>query len=216
MKLPRPPLLIVTNRQLARQPLFVIAGAAFAAGCRWLSLREKNLAEDEQVPLARSLLVMARRHGARLTVHGEATVAKLAGADGVHLSAGSDPTAARAQLGADALIGVSIHTVTEAEAIDPAVVDYALAGPAFETASKPGYGPQIGREGLSAIALACRVPVLAIGGINTVRVADVMAAGCAGVGVMGSVMRAADPGREVAALVATLKDSRAMPAPDRC
>src|SRR5579875_1517409 len=104
MKLPQPPLLIVTHRQLARQPLSAVAGAAFAAGCRWLSLREKDLPEDEQVPLARSLLAVARRHGAKLTVHGEATVAKFAGADGVHLSAASDPAAARALLGAAALI----------------------------------------------------------------------------------------------------------------
>ena len=89
---------------------------------------------------------------------------------------------------------MSIHTVTEAEAIDPAIVDYALAGPAFETASKPGYGPEIGRKGSGRDRARCRVPVLAIGGINTVRVAEVIAAGCAGVAVMGGVMRAADPG----------------------
>jgi len=52
---------------------------------------------------------------------------------------------------------------------------------------------------------AARVPLLAIGGINTVRVAEVIAAGCAGVAVMGGVMRAADPGLEVGALVATLQ-----------
>ena len=111
---------------------------------------------------------------------------------------------------------MSIHTVTEAEAIDPAVVDYALAGPAFETASKPGYGPEIGRTGLAQIAHAARVPLLAIGGINTARVAEVIAAGCAGVAVMGGVMRAADPAQEVRALLATLNGSLAIRAPDRC
>ncbi len=100
---------------------------------------------------------------------------------------------------------MSIHTVTEAEGIDPGCVDYALAGPAFETASKPGYGPELGRKGVSATARAARVPVLAIGGINTARVAELIAAGAAGVGVMGSVMRAADPGRETGALIATLR-----------
>ena len=78
------------------------------------------------------------------------------------------------------------------------------AGPAFETPSKPGYGPEIGRKGLSEIARASRVPVLAIGGINTARVGEVIAAGCAGVAVMGGVMRAADPGMETSVLVATL------------
>ncbi len=55
------------------------------------------------------------------------------------------------------------------------------------------------------MARAARVPLLAIGGINTARVGEVIAAGCTGVAVMGSVMRAADPVRETAALLATLK-----------
>jgi thiamine-phosphate pyrophosphorylase len=119
-------------------------------------------------------------------------------------------------VGAGKLMGVSIHTVTEAEAIDPAVIDYALAGPAFETASKPGYGPEIGRRGLVEIARAAPVPVLAIGGVNTARVGEVMAAGCAGVAVMGAIMRASDAAQEVSALIATLKGSLAIRGPDRC
>ena len=205
MKLPDPALLLVTDRHQARRPLADVVGAAFAAGCRWISLREKDLPEDEQVPLARVLLPLARRHGAILTIHGEAALAKLAGTDGVHLPSGSDPVAARALIGPGKLLGVSIHTVPEAEAIDPGVVDYALAGPAFETVSKPGYGPEIGRKGLAEIARAARVPLLAIGGINTVRIAEVIATGCAGVAVMGGVMRAADPGLEIGALIATLQ-----------
>ena len=205
MKIPTPPLLVVTDRHQARRPLAEIVGRALDAGCRWISLREKDLPDDEFVPLARSLLPMIRRHKASLMIHGEAALAKLADADGVHLSAGSDSAAARAALGAGKLIGVSIHSVGEAEALDPAVVDYALAGPAFETVSKPGYGPEIGRKGLAEMARAARLPLLAIGGINTVRVAEVIAAGCAGVAVMGGVMRAADPAREVGALLSTLK-----------
>jgi thiamine-phosphate pyrophosphorylase len=213
---PNPPLLLVTDRRQARRPLPEIVSAALSAGCRWISLREKDLPEDEQVPLARMLLPMIRRHGAHLSIHGAAALAKLAGVDGVHLPSGADATAARAELGRQKLIGVSIHTVTEAEAIDPAVVDYALAGPAFETVSKPGYGPEIGRKGLNEMARAARVPLLAIGGINTLRVAEVIAAGCAGVAVMGGVMRAADPGLEVGALVATLNGSRTIRGLGRC
>jgi thiamine-phosphate pyrophosphorylase len=208
--LPNPPLLLVTDRRQARRPLPEIVAAALGAGCRWISLREKDLPEDEQVPLVRMLLPMIRRHGACLSIHGAAALAKLAGVDGVHLPSGADAAAARAELGRQKLIGVSIHTVTEAEAIDPAVVDYALAGPAFETVSKPGYGPEIGRKGLFEMARAARVPLLAIGGINTLRVAEVIAAGCAGVAVMGGVMRAADPSVEVGALVATLNGSQAI------
>ena len=208
MRLPDPPLLLVTDRHQARLPLAEVVRAAVAAGCRWVSVREKDLSQDDQVALALTLLPIARQFGACLTLHGHAALAKASGVDGVHLPAGSDPLASRATLGPGKLMGVSLHTVTEAEAIDPGVVDYAIAGPAFETASKPGYGPEIGRKGLHEIARAARVPVLAIGGLNATRAAEVMAAGPVGIAVMGGVMRAADPGLETRALLAIVAGAR--------
>ena len=208
MTLPDPPLLLVTDRHQARLPLSDVVAAALAAGCRWVSVREKDLSQDDQIVLARTLLPIARRYGACLTLHGNAELAKACGVDGAHLPAGSDPAAARKLLGPGKLIGVSIHTVTEAEAIAPGAADYAVAGPAFETPSKPGYGPEIGRKGLAEIAAAARVPVLAIGGLNATRAAEVLAVGPAGVAVMGSVMRAADPGQEVRGLLSVLAQAR--------
>ena len=208
MKLPDPPLLLVTDRHQARLPLTDVVRAALVAGCRWVSVREKDLSDDDQIALTLTLLPIARRHGACLTLHGDAALAKACGIDGVHLPADSDPAVSRAMLGPEKLIGVSLHTVSEAEAIDPDVVDYAVAGPAFETASKPGYGPEIGRKGLSEIARAAPVPVLAIGGLNASRAAEVLAAGPAGIAVMGGIMRAADPDREMRALLAIVVGAR--------
>jgi thiamine-phosphate pyrophosphorylase len=208
VRLPDPPLLLITDRQQALLPLADVVRAALATGCRWVSMREKDLSEVDQVALARTLLSIARRHGACLMLHGDAALAKACGADGVHLPAGSDPTASRAMLGPAKLIGVSLHTVTEAEAIDPNVVDYAIAGPTFETPSKPGYGPEIGRKGLAEITRAAPVPVLAIGGLNATRAAEGLAAGPVGIAVMGGVMRAADPGQEVRALLAIVAGTR--------
>lgn len=205
--------MLVTDRRQARMPLPQIVSAALAAGCRWISVREKDLPESEQAALVRSLLPMTRRHGAKLTVHGNAALAGACSADGVHLPAGGNAAETRKRLGPNRLIGVSIHTVPEAEAIDPASVDYAVAGPAFETSSKPGYGPEIGRIGLAEIARATRVPVLAIGGITSARVAEVIAAGPVGVAVMGGVMRAPDPGRAMRALLATVENARSYPRP---
>jgi thiamine-phosphate pyrophosphorylase len=216
LRIPDPPLLLVTDRSQARQSLAAIAAAALKVGCHWLSLREKDLADVDQILLARRLLPLTRSAGGRLLLHGEASLAKLAGVDGVHLPAGTDTAAARALLGPDKLVGVSIHTVTEAEAIDPRSVDYALAGPAFETPSKPGYGPEIGRKGLAEIACAARVPVLAIGGINAARIGELIAIGAAGVAVMGGIMRAADPAQEVGGLLASLRGALAITARDRC
>ncbi len=141
-------------------------------------------------------------------MHGDAALARAAGLDGVHLSAHGDAAAARASLGPHALIGISIHSAAEAATLDPAVIDYAVAGPAFATASKPGYGPPLGPDGLAAICRAAPVPVVAIGGIEADNVSAIIAAGAAGIAVMGSVMRADDPGSVMEDLLAALATLR--------
>src|SRR5215467_13001576 len=201
MKLPDPALLLVTDRHQARLPLADIVRAALAAGCRWVSVREKDLSDDDQIALALTLLPIARRHGARLTLHGDAALAKACGSDGVHLPAGGDPAASRALLGPDKLIGVSLHTVTEAAAIDPGVVDYAIAGPAFETPSKPGYGPEIGHKGLAEIARAAPVLGLGIVLLSGTRAAEVLGARLIGVADMGTSTPTSHAGKEVTALL---------------
>jgi thiamine-phosphate pyrophosphorylase len=205
VRLPFPPLLLVTDRRQARLPLEEIVASACAGGCRWLSLREKDLPADAQVTLAQSLMPIARRFGARLTLHGDAELARAAGLAGVHLSARGDAAAARAKLGPHALVGISIHSAAEAAMLDPEVLDYAIAGPAYLTASKPGYGPALGPDGLDAICRAAPVPVVAIGGIEAKNAAAVMAAGAAGIAVMGSVMRADAPGKVIMDLLTAME-----------
>jgi thiamine-phosphate pyrophosphorylase len=207
MKLPHPPLLLITDRQQAKLPLLAVIEAALAAGCRWISLREKDLSAPEQMALAAQLLPVARRAGACLTLHGEPSLAEKCGLDGVHLPAGSDPISARCALGPNKLVGLSIHSVEEAKAIDATLVDYAIAGPAFESASKPGYRPTLGREGFRDITHACPVPVLAIGGLDRARAREALGWGVSGLAVIGSVMRAADPGAEMKALLAAMRFS---------
>jgi thiamine-phosphate pyrophosphorylase len=204
VRLPSPLLLLVTDRQQARLPLEEVVERACAGGCRWVSLREKDLPAGAQVALARRLRPIAQRYGARLTLHGDAELARMAGLDGVHLPAQADAAAARAALGPRALVGISIHGAAEARALDPSVVDYAVAGPAYPTASKPGYGPALGPNGLTAICRAAPVPIVAIGGIEADNAATVMAAGAGGIAVMGSVMRGADPRNLIEALLAAL------------
>lgn len=203
MSLPRPALLLVTDRGQARRPLAEIVDAACAAGCRWVSVREKDLPPVEQLALCTALLPVARRHGARLTLHGGPALAREAGVDGVHLAGGSDVAAARALLGPEALIGLSIHHAGEMPAATGA--DYVVAGPAFESASKPGYGPVLGRAGIARLSAIAPCPLIAIGGVDVGNIAGLCGSGAAGAAVMGGVMRAADPGLEVAGLLAAMQ-----------
>src|SRR5262249_6987774 len=149
-----------------RLPLEDVIEHACAGGCRWVSLREKDLPSGAQTALAGKLKPIAQRYGARLTLHGGTDLARAAGLDGVHLSAQGAAAAARALLGLHALVGISIHSAAEVAALNPAIVDYAIAGPAFLTASKPGYGPALGPDGLAAVCRAAPVPIIAIGGIE--------------------------------------------------
>jgi thiamine-phosphate pyrophosphorylase len=205
VRVPRPPLLVITDRQQARAPLEDILTASFAAGCRWASVREKDLAREEQIALAKRLLAIARDWDARLTLHGSPVLAQDAALDGVHLSAGANASVAREMLGLGALIGISVHKAEEAEKLDPKLVDYAIAGPAYASASKPEHGPVLGMLGIDEIAEATSVPIIAIGGITPGAVAEMHVAGAVGVAVMGSIMRAQDPAREVKNLIEALQ-----------
>jgi thiamine-phosphate pyrophosphorylase len=208
VSLPDPPLLVITDRNQAAKPLPEMLDAVFAAGCRWASVREKDLPPSMQVALAKILLPIARLWHARLTLHGDPALAKAADLDGVHLPAGGDVAAARGTLGPHALIGLSVHSVEEARRLDAFALDYAIAGPVFGTDSKPGYGPALGPAGLAAIARTTAIPIIAIGGITTETVADITLSNLSGLGVMGGVMRQANPQAEIGALLQALKSSR--------
>ena len=60
MRLPDPPLLIISDRSQARRPLVEVAAAAFAGGCRWFSLREKDLPPQERRDLLAALVALGR------------------------------------------------------------------------------------------------------------------------------------------------------------
>jgi thiamine-phosphate pyrophosphorylase len=206
--LPDPPVLVVSDQRQATRPLAEVAAGTFAGGCRWFSLREKDLSRDAQIALALAIKAAAP-DGAVITLHGEPETAHAAGLDGVHLGAAGNAEAARALLGSKALIGQSVHTADEARAASIEALDYLVAGPAFLTASKPGYGPALGAEGLAAIIAATSLPVIAIGGIEAETVGVCRRAGVAGIAVMGSVMRADEPAAEVQALLAAWRDEEA-------
>jgi len=214
VRLPAPPVLLITDRTQARHPLDDIAAAAFAAGCRWLLIRDKDMAPPGRRRLLDRALALGAPYGAVVTVAvdaaGDVAWARAAGAAGVHLPAGGDVAAARAVLGTGALIGISTHDAAELAAAARAGVDYATLGPVFATRSKPGYGPALGLEGLASLVAGLAAdgagpPIIALAGIEAEAAPGCLAAGAAGVAVMGAVMRAADPGAVVNGLIRALE-----------
>ena len=209
MRLPQPPLLVITDRRQARAPLERVAEAVFAAGGRWLSLREKDLDPVARTALLQRLVAVARPHGALVSVHEDVAAALAAGAAGAHLPAGVSPAAARAALGAAALIGASAHAESELPSLAAAGADYATLSPVFASPSKPGYGPALGLERLARAAASTRLPLIALGGVDAGNLGRCIAAGAAGIAVMGAVMRADAPGAVMAGLIKTLSEALA-------
>jgi thiamine-phosphate pyrophosphorylase len=204
MKLPAPPLLVISDRSQARRPLIEIAEAAFAGGCRWFSLREKDLPAAERRILLGELVALGRRYGATIMAHEDIDAVEAAGADGVHLPAGSDPAMARRRL-PRGLIGVSAHSAAEAAASVRAGADYATLSPIFLTDSKSGYGPALGLDALATAATTAPGQVIALAGIAPDNAARCLAAGAHGIAVMGEIMRAADPEATVRQLLAAIE-----------
>jgi thiamine-phosphate pyrophosphorylase len=162
-------------------------------------LRLVRAAVDAEVPLfqirekllsARVLFELVARaaeitHGSktRLLVNDRSDIARAAGADGVHLTAQSLPVeVVRKTCGAEFLIGVSTHSLVEAQAARDAGADFVVFGPVFETESKRAYGAPQGLEKLREVTRALgEFPVVAIGGITLENFSECFEAGARGV-----------------------------------
>lgn len=198
-RLPDPPVLVITDRSQARRPLPEIADAVFRAGCRWFSVREKDLPPDERLDLVRAIAAVGAAFGAVVGVHDDLDAARAAHA--LHLPRGGDVGAARAGLPDGHLVGISTHDETELARAVAAGADYVTLSPVFASKSKPGYGV-LGLDAFRSLARDCPVPVIALGGIDAANAAACRDAGANGIAVMGEVMRAEDPGDVIAGLIA--------------
>jgi thiamine-phosphate diphosphorylase len=168
-------LVVLTDRRLAPRPLVEVVAAAIRSGAAWVVLREKDLGYAERYELASALRSVVPP--GRLVIAGPDPL----GGDAVHLSA-TDPRPAGVRM-----VGRSCHGRPR-----PSTEDYVTLSPIYSTVTKPGYGPALGPA--YAAELAGDVPWLALGGVDSPeRVDACLAAGAAGVAVLGAVMRAADP-----------------------
>ena len=196
-RLPEPRLLVITDRTMTERPLAQVVEAAFKGGCRWLMLREKDLDATAREALAAEVMALAKPYGAQVIINRD----YVAGADGIHLPQGYFIAEARRLTGEGGLIGVSAHSLHEARIAAEAGADYVTLSPIFLTASKPGYGPALGLDGLRRIADSIPTPIIALAGVDADNAAACLKAGAAGVAIMGGVMGDADPEAATAALI---------------
>lgn len=199
--LPNPPILLITDRSQASRPLPDVVAAAFDGGCRWVSLREKDLSASERRRLAEALVKRAESYKARVGVHDDIALAASLGLRALHLPAAGSLKNAKLAVDPRCLIGRSCHTAEDVAAAEVEGTDYVSISPIFLTQSKPGYGPALGIENLATIARNSQHALVALGGLTPDRVSACQDAGAKGVAVMGEIMRAGDPTRMMTSFV---------------
>lgn len=183
----------VTDRAwLGERTLAACVEEAIAGGATFVQLREKEAPQAEVVLRARALAPLCRAAGVPFVVNDDVEAARIAGADGVHV--GQDDAAcadARAKLGPDVIVGVSVQTVAQALAAQADGADYLGVGAVFGTPTKPD-AADVGADGLAAICAAVDIPVVAIGGLNERTVPALAGMGADGVAVVSAIFAADD------------------------
>jgi thiamine-phosphate pyrophosphorylase len=192
-------------------PILDLAAAYLRGGARFLQLRAKSMAGDRFLATAAALVLLARRHGASVVINDRADLARLSGADGVHVGQEDlSPSAARGLIGDAAIVGLSTHTAEQVHRAVREPVSYVAVGPVFGTSTKAtGFDP-IGLDMVTASALVARsrgLPLVAIGGITLENAQSVLDAGAASVAVISDLVAAGDPETRVRAYIERLSRS---------
>jgi len=184
-----------------------IVGEALAGGADIIELREKNLADRELLSRAREVRILTAQAKARFILNDRPDLARLAGADGVHL--GQDDVSvrdARRIVGPNLLIGVSTHNRAQLDAAILSGAGYLGVGPVFPSATKEFSEPELaGLAFVQTAAETTNIPWFAIGGITEENVERVLAAGATRIAVSAAVVRAERPRRAAARLKARLE-----------
>ena len=191
--LPYPTLCLVTELGLADgEALLDKVEKALDGGVDAVQLRAKELAAGKLLSLAQSLRKITRER-ALLFVNDRIDVAIAAKADGVQL--GEDAIcveSARRLVGAEMLVGRSVHSVGGAVEAEAQGADFLVLGAIFASDSKPGLEPA-GIGLLEEAAQRVSIPILGIGGIDQSNAGQVIKAGGHGVAVIRSILASSNP-----------------------
>lgn len=215
--MPRPfdlTLYLVTDpRLVAARGLVATVEAAVAGGATIVQLRDPDAHGRALVEQARALKALLAPLGIPLIINDRVDVAVAADADGVHL--GQDdmaPADARALLGPERILGLSVGTPAEFAAsnigIDIGAVDYLGVGPVKATGTKTDAGAAIGTSGVAVVRALTRLPIVGIGGIDGALAGEVIRAGADGVAVVSAICAAPDPEHAARALLSAVTAAR--------
>ncbi|WP_017958054.1 thiamine phosphate synthase [Rhizobium leguminosarum] len=186
------------------------ARLAVAGGATMVQLRDKHAGTIRMIETGRALKQALDGTGALLIVNDDVEAAIAIGADGLHIGQ-EDMNAmrARAVIGPDMILGLSVENEALANAVDSGLVDYTGVGPVFATPTKADHKQPIGFDGLARLVKASPVPSVAIGGLKADHVAQVFAAGASGLAVVSAICGTPDPEAATRRIAAEIRKVRA-------
>jgi thiamine-phosphate pyrophosphorylase len=172
------------------------------SGARILQLRLKERPSRDLLAIATAIANLCRERGVLFILNDRADIAKLVGADGVHVGQDDLPlAAARAIVGDRMIVGVSTHSVEQARTAETGGADYIGFGAVYSGGLKNVANAQ-GLERVRAVRAAVKLPIVAIGGITEATVSAVLEAGADAVAIITDIVRAPDLQAKVRALLA--------------
>ncbi|KAH9625592.1 hypothetical protein KSS87_017067 [Heliosperma pusillum] len=148
--------------------------AAIEGGATIVQLREKDTDTRDFIEAAKECLSICHSKGIPLLINDRVDVALACNADGVHVGQSDMPVrSVRSLLGPEKIIGISCKTPEQAQQAWIDGADYIGSGGIFPTNTKAN-NLTIGLDGLKAVCLASKLPVVAIGGIGASKARSVM------------------------------------------
>jgi len=205
---------VADSEAAAGRDILRLIAEAVEGGATIIQLRGKKWTTREFLDLGLKASRLLSSKKIPLIINDRVDIALACKADGVHLGQDDMPLPyAREALGKDRIIGISVVTPAEAEAAQKGGADYIGAGPVFSTLSKRDLGPLLGLDGLQAIRQRVIIPILAIGGISTSNISDVISAGADGVAVISAIASAANPTRAATELIGIIEKLKNRPRP---
>jgi len=200
-------LYLVSDRSQTRgRDLLSVLEQALEGGVKAIQLREKDLSGKNLYNLAEKTCRLCERYEALLLINDRVDVALAVDAAGVQLGKTSLPIgAARALLGPQKLIGVSTHSLEEAQHAERSGADFVLFGPVYFTPSKASFGTPQGLNALKKIVENIAAPVYAIGGIKSENIVAVRRLGVRGVALISAILSVDRPRLAAATMVRQLR-----------
>ena len=171
--------------------LYTVVEDALKGGITLFQFREKGegaLEGSEKVELAIKLQDLCKKYNVPFIVNDDIELALEIDADGVHVGQDDLGVDEIRKLMPNKIIGLSIGNEEELKQSKVEYVDYVGVGPVYVTQSKDDAGGAIGYEGLELMRrLLPQMPLVAIGGIQTQHIKDIMKTDVDGISIISAI-----------------------------